>query len=499
MNKLSLCVLQLGKTDWRELHNISGTIDYTYMKEIKEPSDKYYDVVFIDKVLSDMEVSILQNCAKAYACFVMDTVEETPAMKRLFMCKRARKITGDELRDFLHHELKNYYGKPYGEKFKPEDLNVSRNFKGTVNWTGNYSVDLDGEFGTEYRQIVFWRNNIPIEKGQALDFWLEYDKDEAVDICLEIIEFAKGSIENVVDDVIYSGEQLKNLMTFDASHDGNLFLSIKACGVGKLSVIALHDRFSRRGNGIFIPGGKRTVTSSGEEIFHYLDPGDMKPPLAVYFSGYKTQEGFEGYNLMKKMGCPFLLLGEPRLEGGAFYLGDKEYEDDMRTIIKDSLDELGFSESDLILSGLSMGTHGAMYYGADFRPHSLILGKPLCSLGTVAYNEKRIRPGGFPTSLDVLMYQAGSCDDKAIGRLDDRFWMKFDGSDWNDTKFAIAYMIEDDYDSKAYQNLLSHLGHTGACIYGKGIHGRHNDNTGAIVTWFTSQFDKILSEDFDRK
>lgn len=25
----------------------------------------------------------------------------------------------------------------------------------------------------------------------------------------------------------------------------------------------------------------------------YFEKGDMKPPLAVYFSGYRTQEGFE--------------------------------------------------------------------------------------------------------------------------------------------------------------------------------------------------------------
>lgn len=498
MNEISLNVLQLGNSDWRELYYISKEVDLTYKKSIRELPDRSYDVIFVDKTLSDEEVDILQKSARSYTYFVMDTVLETPAMNRLFIAKRGRKLTSDELKEFLNNELKNYYGKAYGEKFKPENIEVSRNFNGSVSWTGNYSVNLKGEFGTEYRQIIFWRYNIPVQKGQALDFWLEYDKDKDVEICLEVIEFAKGSISEVVEDVIYSGEKLQELMTFEVIDDGNLFLSVKACGVGKLSIIALHDRFSRRGHGVFIPGGKRTVTSSGEEIFYYLDLGDMKPPLAVYFSDYKTMEGFEGYNLMKKFGCPFLLVGEHRLEGGAFYLGDNEYEDSMRNIIRDALDELKFCESDLIFSGLSMGTHGALYYGADFRPHSLILGKPLCSLGTVAYNEKRIRPGGFPTSLDVLMYQTGACDDKSIGRLNDRFWMKFDKSNWNNTKFAVAYMIEDDYDSEAYQNLLAHLGQTGAYIYGKGIHGRHNDNTEAIVTWFISQYEKILTEEFNR-
>lgn len=44
----------------------------------------------------------------------------------------------------------------------------------------------------------------------------------------------------------------------------------------------------------------------------------MKPPLAVYFSGYRTQEGFEGYYMMRGFGCPFILVTDPRSEGEPF-------------------------------------------------------------------------------------------------------------------------------------------------------------------------------------
>ncbi len=63
----------------------------------------------------------------------------------------------------------------------------------------------------------------------------------------------------------------------------------------------------------------------------------------------------------------------------------------------------------------------------------------------------------------------------------------------------VSYMIEDDYDASAYQMLISHLHSEGAQVYGKGIHGRHNDDTGTIVSWFVSQYKKILYEDFSRK
>ncbi len=109
----------------------------------------------------------------------------------------------------------------------------------------------------------------------------------------------------------FTQEELENIVTIDnQKKDGPIFVSINACGKGGLQIIGLHDRYSRRGHGCFLPGGERVVTSDREEIFYYFDPGDRKPPLNVYFSGYKTREGFEGYNMMRRMGCPFLLISE---------------------------------------------------------------------------------------------------------------------------------------------------------------------------------------------
>jgi accessory secretory protein Asp2 len=280
---------------------------------------------------------------------------------------------------------------------------------------------------------------------------------------------------------------------------GPVFISLHVKGHGKLKIVALHDRYSRRGHGVFLPGGERYVASNREEIFHYFDPGDLKPPLCVYFSGYKTMQGFEGYFMMKRLGCPFLLIAEPRLSGGCFYMGTEEYEKACADIIRRRMEELGFSNDQVILSGLSMGTFGALYYGCDILPHAMILGKPLASIGLVAENERLHRPGGFPTSLDVLNYIAGDTDDASVQRLDDKFWNKFDATDWRSSKFIVAYMIEDDYDSKAYDMLISHLKTDGAQLYGKGIHGRHNDATGDIVAWFIGQYERVLIEDFSRR
>ena len=179
-------------------------------------------------------------------------------------------------------------------------------------------------------------------------------------------------------------------------------------------------------------------------------------------------------------------------------MGSTEYEGFYVDMIRKYMTELGFTADQVVLSGLSMGTYGALYYGCDIKPYALLLGKPLASIGNVAANEKHIRPGGFSTSLDVLMYQGKGAGERGIQALNDKFWDKFEKTDWGNTKFAVSYMLEDDYDRDAYQMLISHMQSEGVEIYGKGLHGRHNDNTNGIVSWFLDQYRRILDEDFGR-
>ena len=76
------------------------------------------------------------------------------------------------------------------------------------------------------------------------------------------------------------------------------------------------------------------------------------------------------------MGCPFLLISESRLEGGAFYLGSEEYESLIVSAIRKACGELGFSENQVVLSGLSMGTFAALYYAMRIAAGNVIVGKP---------------------------------------------------------------------------------------------------------------------------
>ncbi len=492
-------MLQLGHTDWRKKYILPPEVHFSRKECFFQTPTVMYDIVFIDRAIQQEEMKPLFESCKAYTLFVTDEVEITEDIQWLLDSRKGRILPHAQVQDFLDREIRNYYSKPYGEKFDPQNLAIAQGFQGAVTWDGNYAICLDGDYGPQLSQIAYWRNNVPIYEGQAIDFWLEYEKDPEVEIALEVIQFCSGTISKVQQVWHFTEAQMQDIVTVDNEMaTGPVFLSLQARGKGRLKIIALHDRYSRRGHGFFLPGGKRLVSRKREEIFYYLDPGDMKPPLNIYFSGYKTRQGFEGYFLMKKMGCPFLLISDPRLTGGAFYMGDEEYEKNIFHIIQQTMEELGFDETDVIMSGLSMGTYGALYYGCDIRPHALILGKPLTSLGNVAEGERLHRPGGFPTSLDVLKYLTDGTNQEAITALNRRFWDKFELVDWSRSKFVVAYMIEDDYDGDSYNQLISHIQTEGVQVYGKGIHGRHNDATNAIAGWFKSQYEQIVSNEFAR-
>lgn len=162
------------------------------------------------------------------------------------------------------------------------------------------------------------------------------------------------------------------------------------------------------------------------------------------------------------------------------------------------MEELGFTREQVVFSGLSMGTFGAMYYGTFLKPGYILLGKPLASLGSMAQAERIHRPGGFPTSLDVLWKAEESLEDEGIEGLNHRFWDRFDHTIWADTTFIVAYMYEDDYDVGGYQNLVRHLSDDRCTIIGKGLHGRHNDDTSGIVYWFVEMYHMVLEQNYGR-
>ena len=316
----SIRALQLGRDDYAQRYGVGDEVKWCFEPEL-DPADFEYDIAFVSRPLTDDEAAYLAGHVRAYCLFVRDDLSLTDAMAYLMKSRRGARYAEADVPGFLAHDLRNYFAKPYGEKFNPHMMAVSSLFKGSVHWLGYTEAILEGSFGDTMSQTVFWRGNIPIEQGQAIDLWLEYQTEGAVEIELVVRQFRQGSVSAIQKTWTFSEADLAHVVTIENdAAAGPVFVSLNARGTGMLRVVALHDRHSRRGRGAFVPGGERWVTRDREELFTFFDPGDLKPPLAVYFSGYKTMEGFEGYRMMRRMGCPFLLVSDARLEGGAFYL-----------------------------------------------------------------------------------------------------------------------------------------------------------------------------------
>lgn len=485
---------------------VSDRAEWHYEPDFsKLPEDRFdiFDLAIIDREITGAELNALLRFLRAYTLFVTENVpaDRDSPIRQLMTRRKGKQISPEELGVLLEDGLADYFSESYGEKYLPYGLSVSQGFQGRVSWRGFEGVDLAGNFGGEMTQTVFWRNNFPIDNNQTIEFWLEYAKSDGIEIALEIriIYFQYSTEPESVEVRTFSEEDMADIVCVGNRREkgGRMFASLCARGKGTLTVTALHSRYSRRGKGAFLPGGGRSVTSDREEVFYFFDPGNLKPPLNVYFSGYKTLESFEGYYMLRSMAHPFLLISESRLEGGAFYIGSEEYEGKIEQIIRNCMEELGFQGSEVILSGISGGTYGALYYGCRIHPHTILLGKPLASMGDIAKNERLNRPGGFPTSLDMLHKFCGSLSQEAVLRLNSRFWDAFDRTDWDGTQFAAAYMLEDDYDSTAYENLQLHLKGARVRIFGKGLHGRHNDDTNGIANWFIKQYRRIIQDYFD--
>ncbi|HEM4129601.1 TPA: accessory Sec system protein Asp2 [Streptococcus suis] len=520
-------ILQIGSQDWSQGKELPADLEWLYtsaegitdlLQELndaalaKTPAEKlaemgenpkvplYFTGILVTDSLSEKQLEPLMNNIEAYAVFMTENVEvfdiaPTGFYRRKVMSYLPIQGSQEELIAFLHMNL---FSGQYGAKLKIPEIDVNPNFTGQVDYEGNVGVTFTGDFGENFQPLMTFRYNLGTFP-MSLEIWLEYIKNGDCELRLELDLIRKGSLADVFEKQILSEEEMKEPYVL-APHPevGFYSVSVSARGTGSIKTGVLHWRYSRSGLGRFVLGGKRHSDAKRQEIFHYFNPGDMKPPLNVYFSGFRGAEGFEGFFMMKRLGAPFLLVADPRLEGGCFYSGTDELEEGVQKAIEDALDYLGFEKQQLILSGLSMGAFGGLYYSSYFNPHAVIVGKPFTNLGETVSNLKLKRPGEFETSGDMIRNVVGGADSASVEAFNQRFWDKFGESDFHTTQFAIAYMEQDDYDGHAMERLIDYLADKDVHIFCKGYEGRHNDNSRAINRWFMAQYHKILKNDFGR-
>ena len=502
-------ILQIGIDNWDHHYEIPENMDWYYfcpnsplalrkMMEM-EKITRFHSILIEDgQYLSDLLPFV--HHIEPHTLFYNQDFKTTDLTILDLLKKRcALAVDFSDPQQLLKDLSTSLFGGGYGDKLFPSSIQTHPSFEGSISYQGFEHVTLEGEFGETFSQLAYWSYNVLVSENLPIELWLEYEKQGDCEFRLVIRKIWDGSVDEFFEEEVYSEADLEKSIIMDIK-DGNylLFISIEACGNGKLQLGNLHKRWSRKQFGKFVLGGGILHDESRDEINYFFHPGDFKPPLAVYFAGFRPAEGFEGYWMMKNLGCPFLLFSDPRLEGGAFYLGSQELESKIKETIQYYLDYLGLTSKDLILSGLSMGTFPSLYYGAAFEPRAVIVGKPLANIGTIARRGRLEAPGVFNTGFDVLRHQTGGVSSQHMEDLDQRFWNAFKTADFTQTTFGLSYMKDEDMDSRAYDQLVEHLCYTGAKILSKGTDGRHNDDTNTNVAWFLYFYNMILKTDFGR-
>ena len=501
-------ILQIGTDNWAHHYEIPENMDWYYFcpnsplalrKMMEMDSIKKFHAILIEDGQYIRDLLPFIHHIEPYTLLYSQDFQTTDLGILDCLKKRcAQAVDFSDPQELLNDLSTSLFGGGYGDKLFPYSIQVNPSFEGAISYQGFEYVSLEGEFGDTFSQLAYWSYNVLVGKNLPIELWLEYEKQGDCEFRLVIRKIWDGSVDDFFEEEVYSEADLEKAIILDSKNANYfLFVSIEGRGNGKLQLGNLHKRWSRKQFGKFVLGGNIIHDSKRDEINYFFHPGDFKPPLAVYFAGFRPAEGFEGYWMMKNLGCPFILFSDPRLQGGAFYLGSDELENKVKQTIQYYLDYLGLTSKDLILSGLSMGTFPSLYYGASFEPHAIIVGKPLANIGTIARRGRLEAPGVFDTSFDALRHQTGGVSSQHMLQLDQRFWNVFKQADFSMTTFGLSYMKDEDMDSQAYEQLVSHLCNTGAKILSRGTVGRHNDDTNTNVLWFLHFYNMVL-EDFGR-
>jgi len=497
-------VLQIGRDDWSRTYPVADGVDWSFV-DADEPSgfDPLLigrpDVTVVDAVCGLDDLRSVDSLINPHTFVVGRHLEGLfdDSYREFFARKAVVYADLDDRRRLVEELPRQYFSRPFGQKLDIRTALVSPFHSADARFEGNAYLATDIDDPGDFRQLIMWKENILYETDHALELWPEYVKDPGCEIELSIQLIKSGTPDVIAFQKRYTEAELSQPIVFDHPTSGFLSCSVFARGSGQVKVGPIHYRHSRRGAGQFLPGGRRIVDSRREELFCYFHPGNLKPPLNIYFAGYRPAEGFEGYFMMAGLGHPFLLISDPRLEGGRFYLGSAELEGHLLSVIHEHIDRLGFSEQDVIFSGLSMGSFGALYYGSQFRALAIIAGKPIIDLGYVAERGRLVRPNDFFTIFDIVNFwnrDAGG-DASTVDGFTEQLTERWNGDPgFGDTKVLMAYMEQDDYDDQAYYTLLNSQTGKPTTVIARGYQGRHNDDSASIVTWFVNQYRRIIDE-----
>lgn len=497
-------VLQLGNENWANQYQIPDDIDWEYNDYPQKDKEKQhgYDVVIItaDVQLASKEWSDLQWLVDPYKVFFNPSLKNSANKNlRMYLKLQAAAAITQQPQELIDSLIPKYYTGQSGLRIPVSNLALDTRNILTYEYTDGQHMDIQIDSPDKWINVGTYRQGLYLDPNHLIKLWLEYQSQD-VEVRLRAYVQPLGTDGDVNDCyyIILDGVKEKEIPIKASRAQRNACIGIEARGKGILKLGVFHSRWSRAGKGEFLTGGCRLLDKEkGEDIAYYFNPGDMRPPLNVYFSGARELEGFEAYPLFRYNHAPSLLFTDMRLEIGQFYAGSK-IEEKIKGVIRQELAVLNFTNHDLIMNGISMGTYPAMWLGSQLAPYAINVAKPIANLGFVAARGRLQRPGQFTTIFDIDSRLTGSTDLESLRKLDEKFWKAFDKTNLRDTRLFISYMENDDYDNQAITRLKASPAVKNArqFVY-KGFPGRHNDSPQSIL-WFASRVRYLTHKVFER-
>ena len=306
-------ILQIGPTNWQEEVTIPEGLNWHYFSiqpplqiedYMTEQGIKQFQALVLDhpeRLLSFKEELGLFQPYTVFYDEVYDQESVTEELDYLMQLVQAKAWDFSDKAPFLYQLHRFLYDGQYGDAFSVRELRVRADFAGSQTVRGKHFLELEGSYGEEYTPIAQWINTYSYDGVFPRDLWLEYEKTPDCQIQLRVQFFQSGTLGSLVKELVYSEADLERPVLIDEPDRYYLSFSLEAKGQGRLIIGALHKRFSHGPFGEIALGSQTLRDSKRQEIFAYFHPGDLKPPLNVYFSGYRPAEGFEGFSMMKNM------------------------------------------------------------------------------------------------------------------------------------------------------------------------------------------------------
>lgn len=355
---------------------------------------------------------------------------------------------------------------------------------------GRFSVQYSGNFGLEWQQIgTLQTYETDFTSTQANLVWLDYSQTGSVEVQVQFVFYKDNDIQTIQ---VIEGAALRELTTVGGLQDYQAYqILVFARGEGLIDLHALHQRRSRHGLGMLLPGDDWQLTTENEEILSYFNPGDRQAPLIVNFSGLRLHgDAFEMKTSLDELGTPYLLFTDSRIQGGAFDIGTPVYQQAVIDMIKKAMATLNLKPEDVILTGGSMGSFPALYYAADIKPSTVMIAKPILNLGTFTSQAEFAQLFNQDWILDVRRYLVGRMNPEDTEELDQRLWQHIQNVDWSKIKISLFTMSQDEYDGNSLLQLNDFFTAQQATVTHVTAVGSHTDKIPEMISFFMTELKK---------